>query len=36
MLQIKKETANTYEYKVGNNVNFGIFCAFVKNPIALS
>ena len=25
MLQIKKETANIYQYKVGNNANIGNF-----------
>ena len=31
-MQIKKETTNTWEYKVGNNANIDNY-VFVKNPI---
>ena len=30
MLQIKKETANIYQYKVGNNANLAILCVCEK------
>ena len=32
MVQIKKETANEWEYKVGVNANIANFCAFMKTP----
>ena len=30
MMQIKKDTTNTWEYKVDNNANGAKICAFVK------
>ena len=32
MLQIKKKTANYWEYKVGNNVNIANLVVFFENP----
>ena len=33
MVQIKKITANIWEYKVDNNANIADFCVFVKTQI---